>query len=167
MKNGFTETPNGLLYAERTGIAIRLFVAFIGASMFMIPVPYIIHAPWGTWSPTNLLALVCIIAPSLLGAVLLTAAMIGARRITFDTAARTLSTSTGSVIGTWRRLYRFDQIGPVDIVHHIGGDEPDWYQIALPLQGRRPLKLGIFSTRQQAEGMKACIAALLSHSTLG
>lgn len=161
MKNGFMQTPNGLVYTERTGPAIRLFVAFIGASMFVIPVPFIIHAPWGTWAPINLLALVFIIAPSLLGAFFLTIAMIGARRITFDTATRTLSTSTGSVTGTWRRLYRFDQIGPIEIVHHIGGDEPDWYQIALPLEGRRPLKLGIFSTRQQAEAMRERVAGLI------
>ena len=41
MAHGFTESHDGHRYQEHISIPLRLFVGFIGLSMFIIPVPFL------------------------------------------------------------------------------------------------------------------------------
>ena len=65
--SGFTESADGLRYAEHMPLGQRVFVGVIGVAMFMIPVPFVVHAHWGLPWLQLLLVAVCVLAPSLLG----------------------------------------------------------------------------------------------------
>ncbi|CAH1648178.1 conserved hypothetical protein [Hyphomicrobiales bacterium] len=63
------EQEHAIIYRERQlPLPLRLFSLVLGLGVgIVIPIPFIIHADWGTPSPTLLLAALCIVFPAVLG----------------------------------------------------------------------------------------------------
>ena len=67
MASGFVEGPEGLRYAEHISVAMRLFAGVLGLGMFLIPVPFVLHASLDTPWWHLLLAAACVLAGSAMG----------------------------------------------------------------------------------------------------
>jgi len=61
MASGFSESGDGLHYAEHISVPMRLFVGAIALGMFLIPVPFVMHATARTPWLHLLLAAVCVV----------------------------------------------------------------------------------------------------------
>ncbi|WP_436075310.1 hypothetical protein [Acidovorax delafieldii] len=62
MASGFSESGDGLHYAEHISVPMRIFVGAIALGMFLIPVPFVMHATARTPWLHLLLAAACVVA---------------------------------------------------------------------------------------------------------
>lgn len=156
----FTETPDGIVYRELLSAWARLFMVVIGASMFMIPVPFAMHARWEMPVWTLLLVAACIVTPVAFGLFSIAAAMLPVARLEFDARARRIVHATRGPLGGSRREFRFEDVGQIRIVRKESEDGP-WFQIAMPLPLPRPLMLGSFPSLGEAEDWQRRMEALI------
>ncbi|WP_439814818.1 hypothetical protein [Zavarzinia sp. CC-PAN008] len=162
MTQRIIEDGNRLLCEARSSLGVRLFAAVIGLSMFMIPVPYVIHAPWGEVSLTILLAVACIVAPTAFGLFVLFIAVTGRTWVEIDGNLRQVRSGWHGLFGTWLSAVPFTAVESVEVVRRTSSEDPDWFQVALRVAGRRrPVSLGVFSSAGEAEPWRRRIAALV------
>lgn len=148
--SGFSESADELLYAEHMPVGMRLFVGLIGVSMFVIPVPFVMHAHAGMPWYHLLLAAVCTVLPVLLGIFLLCVALCHPLRLQFDKQrCQFLLTSR------WPLAKRCVPVDLEDItgIHLLQRESEDgpYYVIGFAMNGKRPLHLGSFDGRKDAE----------------
>lgn len=161
--SGFTESADGLRYAEHMPLGQRVFVGVIGVAMFMIPVPFVVHAHWGLPWLQLLLVAVCVLAPSLLGVFLLGVAGCRPLCLQFGPGDPPLQYTSRWPLGP-RRV-------PMALLHHVtlpallqrASEDGPYYVVRLGLCGKRPLHLGSFDQREDAEHWRSRIAARLPH----
>lgn len=148
----FTETPGGLLYRERLSPWVRVLALVIGVAMFLIPIPFVQHGHWREPSAGTLVAVAGVVFAVLAGVVFVAIALAGVRRIEFDLRQRRLLCTTIGPLGVRRFEAGFDRIERIELVWHDGLDDPGFYEMAMHLAGRRrPLALGVYDTRDEAE----------------
>lgn len=160
MAHGFTESRDGLRYEEHISIPLRLFVGVIGLSMFIIPVPFLLHVGWSTPWLHKLLALVCVVVPCLMGGLFLALALCRTRRLQFDTRRRLLLRTSRWPLGRRQVPIDYDQLSAL-AVEQRESEEGPYYLVRLGVQGARPMQLGAFDTQAEAELWRGRIAAQL------
>jgi len=158
--SGFSESPDGLRYAEHISVPMRLFVGVIGLSMFLIPVPFVIHASVQTPWPHLLLAAACVLAACALGVLFLVIAFGRVLSLQFDAAGRRVLRTSRWPLGSRNVSIGFDRFAPPDILERASEDGPN-YVLRLAVQGERPMHLGGFDRKEDAERWRGRIAALL------
>ncbi|KRB37507.1 MULTISPECIES: hypothetical protein [unclassified Acidovorax] len=160
MAHGFSESSNGVRYAEHISVPMRLFVGLLSAAMFLIPVPFVQHASTATPWPHLLLAAACVLAASAMGLLFMAIAMGRVLTLQFDAARRCMVRTSRWPLGARSTSIAFDQIAPPDIQRRESEDGP-YYVLRLAVQGERPLQLGGFDRREEAEHWCHRIAALV------
>ena len=160
MAHGFTESPDGLRYAEHISIGMRLFVGVLGLSMFIIPVPFLMHVGWSTPWLHKLLVLVCVVVPCLMGGLFLALALCRTRRLQFDTRRRLLLRTSRWPLGRRDVSISYAQLTQPDIQQRESEEGP-YYLVRLGVQGARPMQLGAFDTLAEAEHWCGRIAVQL------
>ena len=160
MAHGFTESPDGLRYGEHISIGMRLFVGVLGLSMFIIPVPFLMHVGWSTPWLHKLLVLVCVVVPCVMGGLFLTLALCRTRQLQFDTRRRLLLRTSRWPLGRRHTPIPYAQLTPPDIAQRESEEGP-YYLVRLGVQGARPMQLGAFDTLAEAELWRGRIAAQL------
>ncbi|PJI97827.1 hypothetical protein CLU85_2626 [Acidovorax sp. 69] len=165
MANGFTETVEGLRYAEYISVPMRLFAGVIGLCMFLIPVPFVLHAsvhtPW--WH--LLLAVACVLAATAMGLLFITLALCRVRTLQFDTAQRRVLRTSRWPLGARHTPIDFDRLGLPDVLERASEDGP-YYVVRLTVQGERPMHLASFDRRDDAEHWRSRVAAQWQQNTL-
>lgn len=156
--SGFSESADGLLYAEHMSVAMRLFVGFIGVSMFVVPVPFVIHAHAGLPWYHLLLVAVCVVLSSLLGVFLLTVALCRPLHLQFDKRQRQLLLTSRWPLGKRCVPVPYESITGLDLLQRESEDGP-YYVVRLALNGKRPFHLGSFDSREDAEHWLARLEA--------
>lgn len=160
MASGFSESSAGLHYAEHISVPMRLFVGLIGLAMFLIPVPFVMHTTTQTPWPHLLLVAVCVVAACAMGALFLTIALGRVLTVHFDPATRQVRrTSRWPLVGRTVHI-AFARIAPPEVVKRTSEDGP-YHVLRLTVHGERPLHLGGFDRREDAERWRSRIAALL------
>ncbi len=163
MVYGLSESPAGLVYAEQPfSWPLRGFILLLGLGMFVIPVPYVLHASWRAPNLMTLLAVACIVLPSLLGGFFLWVGVAGALRVEVDRASRRLRCSTRGPLGTRHWQIGFDRIERIEVVRREASDDPAFYLLVLHAAGHRPLQLGVYDTREDAEAWRQRLLAATS-----
>jgi hypothetical protein len=160
----FTETPAGLLYTEQgIPLLLRLVAGFFGVLMFAIPYPFLVNASWQDGPLSMLVATLGVLMPLLTGAFFIAIGLVGAQRVEFDTARRRrlLRTARGP-LGRRRAVIGFERVDAVELVRHAGVDDPDVHEIVLRLRGHRPIKLGAYHERAQAEHWQQRLQAMVN-----
>lgn len=159
--SGYTETAGGgLRYSERSTWPLRLFVGFMGMAMFCIPVPFVIHAHRGMPVLHLLLAAVCVVIPVLVGLLFLVGACSRPLQLHFDRARRQMLRTSHWPLGRRNVPIGFDQVTLLDILQRESEDGP-YYLVRLGLQGERPMHLGSFDHRVDAEYWRDRLRATL------
>lgn len=157
---GYSESPRGLVYTERSlAWPLRGFIVLVGLGMFVIPVPFVMHASWRAPNLSTLLAVACIVLPCLVGALFLRIALGGPRRIEFDRARRCLLHTRRGLLGTRRLQIGFDRIERIEVVRRESMDYPDFFVLRLHASGRRPMEVGAFDEQAQAQHWQQRIEA--------
>lgn len=160
MASGFSESPDGLRYAEHISAPMRLFVGIIGLCMFLIPVPFVMHASAQTPWPHLLLAAACVLAACAMGVLFLVIALARVLTLQFDAAGRRVLRTSRWPLGSRHAPIGFDRFAPPDILERASEDGPN-YVLSLAVHGERPMHLGGFEQREDAERWRRRIAALL------
>ena len=160
MAHGFTESRDGLRYEEHISIALRLFAGVIGLSMFIIPVPFLLHVDWSTPWMHMLLVLVCVVVPCLMGGLFLALALCRTRRLQFDTRRRLLLRTSRWPLGRRDVSISYAQLSALDVEQRESEEGP-YYLVRLGVQGEKPMQLGAFDTLAEAELWRGRIAAQL------
>ncbi|MEF7616676.1 hypothetical protein V4F39_22370 [Aquincola sp. MAHUQ-54] len=162
MAPGYSESPRGLVYTERPmAWPLRGFILLVGLGVFVVPVPFALHAPWRTPELSTLLAVACIVLPCLVGALFVRIALGGPRRIEFDRAGRCLLHTRRGLLGTRQLRIGFDRIDRIEIVRRESMDYPDFFALMLHAAGRRPMEVGAFDDPAQAQHWQRRIEALV------
>ena len=162
MANGFIETENGLHYEEHISVPLRIFVGVMGVGMFVIPIPFVQHTHWGLPVWQLLLVALCIVAPSLMGLLCLAIALGRCLRLRFDSQRRQmLRTSRWPLAARWAAIDYAKLVSP-GILERSSEDGP-FYVISLTVHGERPMHLGAFDGREEAERWRQRIAAQLHY----
>lgn len=160
MAHGFTESLDGLRYEEHISIALRLFAGVIGLSMFIIPVPFLLHVDWSTPWLHKLLGLVCVVVPCLMGGLFLALALCRPRQLQFDTRRRLLLRTSRWPLGRRDVSISYAQLSALDVEQRESEEGP-YYLVRLGVQGEKPMQLGAFDTLAEAELWRGRIAAQL------
>ena len=159
MASGFSESVDGLHYAEHISVPMRFFVGLIGLCMFMIPVPFVTHATAQTPWPHLVLAAACVLAACAMGALFMAIALGRVLTLHFDPARRQVHrTSRWPLVGRTAHI-AFDRFAPPEVVERSSEDGP-YYVLRLAVPGQRPMHLGGFERRDDAERWCSRIAAL-------
>ena len=159
MASGFSESGDGLHYAEHISVPMRLFVGAIALGMFLIPVPFVMHATARTPWLHLLLAAACVVAACAMGALFLTIALGRVLTLHFDPAWRQVRrTSRWPLVGRTVHI-AFDRFAPPEVVERTSEDGP-YHVLRLTVHGERPMHLGGFDRREDAERWRSRIAAL-------
>ena len=160
MASGFSESGDGLHYAEHISVPMRLFVGAIALGMFLIPVPFVMHATARTPWLHLLLAAASVVAACALGALFLAIALGRVLTLHFDPARRQVRrTSRWPLVGRTVHI-AFDRFAPPEVVERTSEDGP-YHVLRLTVHGERPMHLGGFDRREDAERWRSCIAALV------
>ena len=161
LHSGYTETAEGhLCYSETSTWGLRLFVGFIGLAMFCIPVPFVIHAHRDMPVLHLLLAAICVVVPVLMGLFLLSAAFSRPLRLCFDTRRRQMLRTSHWPLGRRDVPIGFDKVTLLDVLQRESEDGP-YHLVRLGLQGERPMHLGSFDQRADAEYWRSRLQATL------
>ena len=138
-----TQTPEGIVYEEHLSIWVRLFVGVIGLGMFFIPVPYIIHNDWTTFSFITLVAIAAIIAPVIFGYAVMYVALSGVRRMVFQNTPRVARQSMRWPFYTKTSNIAATRFRSVDL--HMRDSEDGPYPILrITIDGMRPVVMANF-----------------------
>ncbi|MCO5091243.1 hypothetical protein [Bosea sp. (in: a-proteobacteria)] len=114
-----------LMYREeRPSLWLRIFIVALGIALTIgIPVPFVIHADWTTFSPMLLLAMLFIVLPAALGCFFVFIGLVSATDLRMDThsgfAERHL---VGPVINRKDR-FPLSQIKPPEVFLHGSAEE--------------------------------------------
>lgn len=148
---GFSESAEGLVvYADHLPLGMRLFGGAIGASMFVIPVPFFMHAHSGLPWYQLLLAAACVLLPSLLGLFFLMLSLSRPLRLQFDTPRRSLLVTSRWPLGKRAVPVDYRHITALGLQQRESEDGP-YFVVRLALNGKRPWHLGSFGNRADAE----------------
>lgn len=148
--SGFSQTTAGLVYAEHMPLGMRLFGGCIGVAMFVIPVPFFIHTHIGLPWYQLLLAAICVVLPSLLGLFFLMLALCRPLRLQFDEPRRQLLVTSRWPLGKRDVPVDYQHITMIGLLERESEDGP-YYVLGLALNEKRPLHLGSFDSREDAE----------------
>lgn len=160
MAHGFTESPDGLRYQEHISLPLRLFVGLIGLSMFVIPLPFVLHAHLGLpWWQLLLVAL-CVVVPCLVGPLFLALALCRCFRVQFDTPRQRLLRTSRWPLGRRRVSLDYTRLEQPDVLECPSEDGP-YFVVRLAVRGERPMHLGSFDQQTQAEHWRSRIARQL------
>lgn len=162
MSNGFIESLEGLRYEERISFPQRIFVAFIGLGMFVIPVPFLLNIHLGLPSWQLLLAALCVLAPSLVGVLFLCIALGRCLHLHFDNTRRIMRRGSRWPFGSRWKVISYEDVDPPSLLQHSSEDGP-YYVILLRIRGERAMQLGSFSSRDEAEQWRNRIAVQFNH----
>lgn len=148
MTHGFIESPEGLRYEEHISVPLRLFVGVIGLTMFLIPVPFVLHAHLGLpWWQLVLVA-VCVVLPCLVGVLFLTIALGRCLRLRFDSPGRRLMYKSRLPFKTRHACIAYEAVESPSLQERSSEDGP-YFVIRLGLSGQRPMYLGSFDRREE------------------
>lgn len=146
----FTQTPDGLRYTEpRWPRRLRLALVGFGAAFCLVPMPFLWHDAAAFALPA--------VAIAAFGLVVLGLGMGQPQQLHFDTRQRHIVRRCG----LRRETLAFDRVTAIDVQRHTSEDGPDWFQVAVHLHGRRPLRLGIFDTHVAAAQWQQRLQALV------
>lgn len=148
-------------YCESASRALRLFVGFMGLAMFFIPVPFVIHAYPGMPLQHLLLVALCVTVPVLVGLVFLAAAISRPRALRFDRARRQMLHTSRNPLAAREVSIGFDRVVLLDVLAREAEDGT-YYLVRLGLKGERPMHLGSFDQREDAEYWRSRIEAALT-----
>ena len=124
MASGFSESSDGLHYAEHISVPMRLFVGVIGLCMFLIPVPFVMHASTQTpWSHL-LLAAACVLAACAMGALFLVIAFGRVLTLHFVPRQRCVLRTSRWPLGSRNAPVAFDRFAPPEVVERTSEDGP-------------------------------------------
>lgn len=158
MAHGFTESPDGLHYAEHITPALRLFVGLIGLAMFAIPVPFVLHAHPGLPGWQLALAAFCVVVPCLIGLLFLSIALGRCLRLHFDPSQQRLWRTSRWPLGQRHAGIDVARLQPSDVLERASEEGPT-YVVRLAVRGERPMHLGGFDRREEAQHWCDRIAA--------
>lgn len=165
MANGFSESAEGLRYAEHISVPLRLFSGVLGFCMFLIPVPFVLHAslqtPW--WH--LLLAAACVLAATAMGLLCWVLAFGRVLSLQFNTTKRRVLRTSRWPLGARNTPLEFECFAPPDILERASEDGP-YYVVRLTARGERPMHLASFDLKDDAEHWRSRIAAQLKSNTL-
>ncbi|MDP9765165.1 hypothetical protein [Deinococcus enclensis] len=149
----FIESADALVYSERpTPWRLRLIFIFFGGLAFLIPYPFLLHDNWTSATASTLVATLGVVAPSLLGLLFIGIGMARPRHMTFDQRRRELLYSRRRPWGSAQETLPFHSVERVDVVRQPHRETPeDLFEIVLSFQSRRPIKLGAYDSRNEAE----------------
>lgn len=160
MSSGFSESPGGMRYAEHISVPMRLFAGVLGLCMFLIPVPFAVHANAQTPWQHGLLAVVSILAACSLGLLFLTLALGRVLTLEFDGLQRHLLRTSRWPLSRRKAPIAFDRLEPPSILERTSEDGPH-YVLRLAVRGERPMHLGGFDRREDAERWRSRMETLL------
>jgi hypothetical protein len=158
--SGFSESPQGLRYDEHISVPMRLFVGVIALGMFLIPMPFAMHASTQTPWLHLLLATACGLAGIAAGLLFLAIALGRVLTLQFDDAQRRVLRTSRWPLGARHAPIAFDRFAPPDVLERASEDGPH-YVLRLAVHGERPMHLGGFDHREDAEHWRHRIALLL------
>jgi hypothetical protein len=165
----FIETPDGLAYTEApTPWHLRLCFVGFGALAFLIPYPFLLHADWSSATASTLGAAVGVVAPPVLGLLFIGLGMARPQQLRFNGRRRELERSGRRPWGSRHETLAFDRVERVDVVrqpHREAAD--DLFEVVLTLSGRRPIRLGAYDGRDEAEHWAGRVRAALGHDRGG
>ena len=164
MASGFVEGPEGLRYAEHISVAMRLFAGVLGLGMFLIPVPFVLHASLDTPWWHLLLAAACVLAGSAMGLLFMALALGRVLVLKFDTTRRRVLRTSRWPWGARQTPIDFGRFAPPDVLERASEDGP-YYVVRLAVRGERPMHLSGFDRREDAEHWRDRIAAQLQPNT--
>lgn len=160
MSNPFAESVDGLRYEERITLLQRILVGLVGAGMFVIPVPYVLHSHLGLPAWQLLLVAFCVVAPSLIGLLFIAIALGRSLHLRFDTRQRLIWRGSRWPFAARWKFISYSHVAPPRVLERPSEDGP-FYVIELKLDGGRAMHLGSFSSQDEAEQWRNRIAVEL------
>lgn len=157
------EDEQAIIYRqERLPLPLRLFILLLGLGIgIVVPLPFIIHADWGTPSPTLLLAALCIILPIVLGSFFVILAFASSTELRLDLAT---GFATRIMRGPFLRrheTYPLSMLTPPALIMR-DSEEGAYPVLRMRLPKWPMLEMSDFSGRAEAETWQARIAAVLA-----
>ena len=157
-----TTEGRAIIYRETPlPLGLRLFILLIGLSVGIgVPLPFVVHAAWGTPDPVLLLAIVFILAPLAFGGFLVACALWSASDVRLDPeAGRAERTLRGPIVNR-HESFPLGDVAVSEVVMRDSDDGP-WPLLRLLLPRGRKLDITCFTSRDEAEAWRARIAATL------
>lgn len=142
-------------------LLLRLFAIFLGLGIStVIPAPFIIHADWGNWSPSLLLALLCIVIPPVIGCLFIVIGLVSATALRIDAATGEVTRTMRGPILRRNERYPLASIAPPELVMRDSEDGP--YPILRLRLPQWPLvEMCDFANRAEAEHWQNRITRML------
>ena len=157
------EHERAIIYRQRPlPLPLRLFILVLGLGIgIMIPIPFMIHADWGTPSPTLLLAALCIIVPVVLGSFFVILSFVSSTELRLDpTAGCAVRIMRGPFLKR-HETYPFSALTPPVLIMRDSEDGP-YPVLRLRLPKWPVVEMSDFSGRPEAEKWRERIAAVLA-----
>ena len=151
MAFAFTENAGVLEYRERRSPLVRAFIALMGLAMFVIPIPFVQHGRWTTPSFETLIPIAGVVLPVLVGAMCLGIALSRVTLLRFDAAHRLMRHTTQGPLGRHQAEIGYERIERIEVAMRETMDSPPYYRVVLTVAGLRPMELGSFAKRSEAE----------------
>jgi hypothetical protein len=148
----------GIVYREHMPHWVRVFCGVIGLSMFLIPIPYVMHNDWHTFSFATIVAIAAIIFPVLVGGMIVFVSVSGVRQLVFQNAQRMAVQTMRWPFISKRSEIAADRFRSVEVAMRDSEDGP-YPVLKLFIHGSRPLTLVGFETRADAYLWKELIEA--------
>lgn len=157
----FAEDAGGISYVAPVPIWLRLLAGFFAIAMLLIPYPFLIYTRWLEPDWTILLSLFAVVFPTFVAGVFGMLALAPARKLRFDAGRRVIIEYLSGPLGRWRREHDFRSVTDASIEMRHPDDDGPYPVLKLHLTGRRPMEIGAFEARPDAEFWRARILALV------
>lgn len=159
----FTETEDGLLYAEQGApMRYRLLFIFFGLAMLVMPYTVLLHVNGTESLGTLLVASLFVVLPTWLGLFFIRVALAMPQEVHFDASRRQIKRRQRRLFGPPQvETLPFHRVQGLEVVRRKAMEDPDVIELVMNLDGRRPLKLGVYDTAQQAEQWQQRLQALV------
>lgn len=159
------EHERAIIYRQRRlPLPLRLFILVLGLGVgIVIPIPFILHADWGTPSPTLLLAALCIMVPAVLGSFFVLLSFASSTELRLDPArGHAVRIMRGPILKR-HETYPLSALTPPTLIMRDSEDGP-YPVLRLRLPKWPVVEMSDFSGRAEAETWQERIAALLARA---
>lgn len=159
-----TVDGNAIIYKEKPlNPVLRAFIVVLGLGLATVtPAPFIIHADWGTLSPTLVLAVFCILFPVAVGAAFVGIGLVSATELRLDPATGRVDRALRGPVLNRRDSFRLSDFTPPEVVMNHNSEDGPFPVLRLRLPNGRSLDMACFSDRAEADLWRDRITRLIA-----
>ena len=157
----FTQDEGGITYQARVPLALRLVALFFALVALSVTIPFAAYTNWSAADWTVLVGIFGIVFPLFVAALFTMMGLAPGQRLRFDAARRMVTENLSGPLGRRQREFAFTAIGNAAVAMREPEDGKPYPVLMLGVAGRRPMEIGTFDDRAEAEFWRDRILTLV------